>query len=287
MPDSSAYAGLAAWTAARFPASQLVLGVPSYGYISVSTASSLRTRSLQASSWSDTGPPHAFRRTPAFNFVDPYMFAAELAPVDNLDFQVKAKPDSVKGGDDQSDRGGNDGENSEGTDDEGAGAGSEDDGDSAEDNPGVEQGQDQGSLGFDAAPPSVESAPQHAAPIASADDSGQIQFRDMVYQGVLQYQPLGQTPSSPSAVLIGSTEVNNDYEGWSGFQRHWDNCSSTPFIRSAAAKQVIPYDDAVSLALKAAFAQQSGMLGVNMFDVHGDTDQWELTDALRQGLGLP
>lgn len=108
----------------------------------------------------------------------------------------------------------------------------------------------------------------------------------MVYQGVLQYQPLGQSPSAPSGVMVGSAEITNDYEGWSGFARLWDNCSDTPFLRSAGAKQVIPYDDAVSLALKAAFAVQSGLLGVNMFDVHGDTDDWELTDALRQALGL-
>ena len=36
----------------------------------------------------------------------------------------------------------------------------------------------------------------------------------------------------------------------------------------------------------AAFAQGVGLLGVNMFDISGDTDQWDLTDAVRKGLGL-
>ncbi|KAJ7228536.1 glycoside hydrolase [Mycena pura] len=43
-PEASAKAGVRAWTAAGFPASKLVLGVPSYGYLSHSTATRLRTR---------------------------------------------------------------------------------------------------------------------------------------------------------------------------------------------------------------------------------------------------
>lgn len=296
MPNSSAYAGLAAWTAAGFPASQLVLGVPSYGYISVSTASSLRTRSLQASApfWRfDEDAARAFRRAPNIDFVDPFVLAAELGAAENYSFQLKAKPEGAKGGGSGHGDGGKNGgknggnggneDSGQGDDDEDGGEDKDEDSDVAQDE---NEDQDQDDPGFTAKPPTVESAPQHSAPIASADDSGQIQFRDLVYQGVLQYKPLGQTPSAPTGVLIGSNEINNDYEGWSGFSRHWDNCSNTPFLRSPAAKQVIPYDDAVSLALKAAFVTQAGMLGVNLFDVHGDTDQWDLTDALRQGLGL-
>jgi chitinase len=36
--------------------------------------------------------------------------------------------------------------------------------------------------------------------------------------------------------------------------------------------------------LKAAFAKKMGMCGVNMFDVHGDTDGWDLVDAIRRSL---
>jgi chitinase len=38
--------------------------------------------------------------------------------------------------------------------------------------------------------------------------------------------------------------------------------------------------------MKAAFAKGAGLKGVNMFDVHGDTKDWTLTDAIRAGLGL-
>ncbi|KAG6854842.1 hypothetical protein C0991_012032 [Blastosporella zonata] len=43
-PDSNAVAAVNKWTAAGFPLSQLVLGVPSYGYLSSSNAQSLRQR---------------------------------------------------------------------------------------------------------------------------------------------------------------------------------------------------------------------------------------------------
>lgn len=59
-----------------------------------------------------------------------------------------------------------------------------------------------------------------------------------------------------------------------------------PFLRSPAASQVITYDDPESLQLKAQFAKEAGIKGVNMFDVHGDTASWELIDAVRSGLGL-
>ena len=57
-------------------------------------------------------------------------------------------------------------------------------------------------------------------------------------------------------------------------------------MRSEDARQVVTYDDPVSLEMKGQLVRQAGMLGVNMFDVHGDTDEWALVDSLRKGLGL-
>ncbi|KAG8921189.1 hypothetical protein FRC00_008372, partial [Tulasnella sp. 408] len=97
--------------------------------------------------------------------------------------------------------------------------------------------------------------------------SGQVQFNSLISQGALQ-------------------KKNGAYVGSGGFTRYWDSCSSTPFLRSPAAGQVITYDDPESLQLKAQFAKEAGIKGVNMFDVHGDTASWELIDAVRSGLGL-
>ncbi|CUA69068.1 Chitinase 4 [Candida albicans SC5314] [Rhizoctonia solani] len=100
------------------------------------------------------------------------------------------------------------------------------------------------------------------------DDSGQVQFRQLVEAGALKLNS------------------NGNYVGAGGFNRFWDVCSSTPYLVSQNAKQVVAYDDPQSLGMKAAFARGAGLLGVNMFDVHGDTETWTLTDAIREGLGF-
>ncbi|KAJ3515446.1 hypothetical protein NLJ89_g1753 [Agrocybe chaxingu] len=50
---------------------------------------------------------------------------------------------------------------------------------------------------------------------------------------------------------------------------------------------VITYDDLESLNMKAAFAKRVGMLGINFFDIHGDTDQWDLMATIRKSMSLP
>jgi chitinase len=97
-----------------------------------------------------------------------------------------------------------------------------------------------------------------------------VQFGELVRQGVLR-----RDPTSPGG-----------YVGGGGFTREWDACSSTPFLRSEATGQIITYDDAQSLELKSAYVKQSGLLGINIFDIHGDTNEWELFASIRRGLGV-
>jgi chitinase len=104
-------------------------------------------------------------------------------------------------------------------------------------------------------------------------DSGQIQFRDLVSQGALVCTTTAN-PDGPRSCVAGG-----------GFEEFWDGCSSTPFLRSPSAGQVVTYDDPKSLEMKAQLARELRILGTNMFDVHGDTDQWDLTKSVRKGLG--
>ncbi|EIN10400.1 glycoside hydrolase [Punctularia strigosozonata HHB-11173 SS5] len=161
-PHASAHAAVAQWTAAGFPADQLVLGLPSYGYVSQSSAERLRQRAV-----------------------------------------------TLK------------------TEDGG---------------------------------------------------EGQIQFRDLIRQGALALAAPTTDPSAP--------EYKAKFVGTGGYTRYWDECSATPYLRSEKAGQVVTFDDPESIGLKAAFAKEAEMLGVNMFDVHGDTDRWDLIDAARDGLKL-
>ncbi|KAG9015421.1 hypothetical protein FRB94_000025 [Tulasnella sp. JGI-2019a] len=98
-------------------------------------------------------------------------------------------------------------------------------------------------------------------------EDGQISFSAIISQRALKLQ-------------------DGAYVGAGGYKRNWDDCSSTPFLRSESAGQVITYDDPESIQLKGAFALKAGIRGVNMFDAHGDTASWELIDAARQGLGI-
>jgi len=170
-PAANAVAAINAWTAAGVPPTQLVLGVPSYGYVSHSDATGLRQRDDQ-----NVQPPPLPPPPP------PY-----------------ARVVTEEGG-----------------------------------------------------------------------DSGPVQFRGLVDQGVLC-----NDPNWPGG-----------YHGCGGFTREWDACSSTPFLRSEVVGQVIAYDDVQSLGLKSSLVRERKLLGVNMFDLHGDTDQWELVDSVRRGLGL-
>lgn len=123
-----------------------------------------------------------------------------------------------------------------------------------------------------------KSQPSSSVKVVNEDGSsdGQVQFRELLRQGAL----IRQTST------ISDTQNVTSFVGGAGFERHWDSCSETPFLRSSVSRQVIAYDDLESLGLKVLFAREVGMLGVNLFDVHGDTDNWDLTNLIRDVLVL-
>ncbi|KAI0750764.1 glycoside hydrolase [Daedaleopsis nitida] len=203
---SNALSALQLWTSAGFAPSQLVLGVPSYGYISRSSELSLQTRSPRSRARArlrDGQRPGRRRRRRAL---------LDVAAEGILPGVVRVKNED------------------------------------------------------------------------GGTDDGQVQFRELVRQGIVQ-------ANTGSDVNVASLPLGNGagrrlFAGAGGFVRMWDACSSTPYLRSADARQVVTYDDPASLEMKAELVRGAGMRGVNMFDVHGDTDAWDLTDALRRGLGL-
>ncbi|KAF8621678.1 hypothetical protein AX15_007691 [Amanita polypyramis BW_CC] len=169
-PDASAAGAFKAWTASGFPASKVVLGLPTYGYVSKSSAAGLRTRSP------------SLRKHAKETLGDPVTVV-----------------------------------NSDG--------GSE----------------------------------------------GQVLFRELVQQDVLVRDFDHQTGKV-------------DYISSGGFERMWDQCSSTPYLRSALVDQIVTYDDPDSVGLKTKFARAVGMLGINFFDLHGDTPEWDLINAAAKAL---
>ncbi|THV08424.1 glycoside hydrolase family 18 protein [Dendrothele bispora CBS 962.96] len=86
--------------------------------------------------------------------------------------------------------------------------------------------------------------------------------------------------------LVKQNIIDKSFQPLEGWTREWDSCSSTPFLRDLDGYQAVSYDDDVSLGMKAKFAREMGMLGTNMFELSGDTPDWILLDAVREGLGL-
>ncbi|KAI0719635.1 glycoside hydrolase [Cerioporus squamosus] len=240
--SANALSALQAWTDAGFPPHQLVLGVPSYGYISRSTVSNLQTRALRRRQFSGAsrGRRNRQRRQKQRRRQD----HPGRSPVPTLEWFSSL----------------------------------------ADVFPGVVRVQNED----------------------GGTNDGQVQFSDLVRQGILQAYSsspsadpstgTGTTPAYTGSfsgadagalrLAIENAEPRSLFAGDQGFVRMWDACSSTPYLRSEAAGQVVTYDDPVSLEMKAQMVRQAGMRGVNVFDVHGDTDGWDLADALRRGLGL-
>ncbi|WVW86237.1 hypothetical protein I302_108279 [Kwoniella bestiolae CBS 10118] len=177
-PLANAYAAVSSWTGAGMPANQITLGVPAYGYLQKSTASSLKQRRRS----SFPLPPHK----------------------NSNDSRIANRASDVTI---YNDWGG------------------------------------------------------------SSD--GQIMFDSLVEQGALKLQ-------------------DGEYVGSGGFTRHWDSCSSTPWLKSSSSGQIITYDDTQSMNLKGQFAAQVGLRGCNVFSIDGDWtgSSWPLTDSVRSGLGL-
>ncbi|BGO90605.1 hypothetical protein NBRC10512v2_002857 [Rhodotorula toruloides] len=109
--------------------------------------------------------------------------------------------------------------------------------------------------------------------VGTGDLSGlsgnQIQFVDMINYGV----------------LVKDT-TTFEWVGANGYTRAWDTCSSTPYLYDTSRNVVITYDDPHSLGLKGQLASQQGIGGMAMWDISGDTTDFQLTQSWRSSMGL-
>ena len=234
------------WNAAGFSPSQLVLGVPAYAYISRSTASSLRQKRVLD------------RRSANIRVVNDAggTDSGQVQFRDLIKQGVLTRTNRVL----QS--------SSSGDDNESLGN---------PPYPGVETDVDTGCIDAEDYEDEDDEKSQLTLSLSPA---GGLVVAPVVLDLDSSPGSVASPPSTPNVFTAAS------FDGAGGFTRHWDVCSSTPFLRSEFAEQIITFDDPESLGLKAAWAREAGMLGVNMFDVHGDTDDWDLIDALRMGLGI-
>ncbi|GAA5927503.1 hypothetical protein JCM3775_006001 [Rhodotorula graminis] len=100
-------------------------------------------------------------------------------------------------------------------------------------------------------------------------EGNQIQFVDLINYGVIVKDP-----------------TTLEFVGTNGYTRKWDTCSSTPFLYNKSRKVVITYDDPHSLGLKGALAADQKIGGMLMWDLSGDTLDFQLTQSYRSAMGL-
>ncbi|GAA5944465.1 glycoside hydrolase family 18 protein [Sporobolomyces koalae] len=98
-------------------------------------------------------------------------------------------------------------------------------------------------------------------------DGNQINFNDMINYGVI-------------------VKKGVNFVGANGYTRKWDDCSSTPFLYNTDRKVVVTYDDPQSLGLKGDMAYHKGIAGLAMWDMSGDTSDFQLTQSWRSAMGL-
>ncbi|KAH9817267.1 family 18 glycoside hydrolase [Melampsora americana] len=69
-------------------------------------------------------------------------------------------------------------------------------------------------------------------------------------------------------------------QGIAGYQRHYDNCTHTPFLYHPETKHLITYEDPGSILEKSRFAKEHDLGGINVFDTTGDTPEARLLPAI-------
>lgn len=79
-------------------------------------------------------------------------------------------------------------------------------------------------------------------------------------------------------------ELQRDFIGHNGFERHWDAAAQEPYLWNAATRTFVSYDDPQSLKLKAAFVRARRLGGIMYWEQSQDP-HGELLGVLAAGLG--
>ena len=67
---------------------------------------------------------------------------------------------------------------------------------------------------------------------------------------------------------------------YKNLNRMWDNVSKVPYLVNSAGSMVLTYDDAESVALKAAYVKEKGLLGAMYWNIEADDANWTLSKAI-------
>ncbi|KAK4705493.1 chitinase, partial [Phenoliferia sp. Uapishka_3] len=287
-PNANEKSSIAAWTAAGMPASKILMGVPSYGYISSSTATTL----VHKRSVSDVSPGIAKRSTGISNRERASKLHAE-SKKSQLEAEKSQMHKSFEFGQVKAAK------RHEATRVAEVAARALD-----RENTLTKRGTvivcpnnhsghpcagivDQNATTSDWNPlkgqtptNSTTSDPGVFTPGVGVGKLGNGNLADIDGNQIQFYQLLSY------GVMVQDSSNLETYTGTNGYTNMWDKCSNTPYLYDTDRAIVITYDDPKSMILKAQLAKASNLAGINMWDISGDTSSWTLVNAYRKGMGL-
>ncbi|KAM0788680.1 hypothetical protein ACM66B_002777 [Microbotryomycetes sp. NB124-2] len=289
-PGANAQSAIDAWTAAGMPANKIYLGVPAYGYVSASTATSLvhrRSLSNRDLAGATQESPSALNTNSDEPYVSPFRLAFEKGHRE-LRQRLQARRRALRQGVDFSKRqvfnstassniikttnprtgeeiiycpGNHSGQPCPGVKGQNIT-------ESTNWNPLV----DLGNSTSNSTDPGVFNPGNWGKTKLGNGDLTGLEGNQVNYWKLLAY-----------AVMV---EDGSKTVGVNGYTRAWDTCSSTPFLYDVSRRAVVTYDDAQSMRLKGQLAKQRSIGGIMMWEMSGDTLSLTLTKAWRSGMGL-
>ncbi|GAA5895066.1 hypothetical protein JCM6882_008275 [Rhodosporidiobolus microsporus] len=269
-PNANMASAISQWTAAGMPASKILMGVPAYGYISSSTATSLihKRDDVPTTGLSNRHLANIVHEERNWSAGHRWYIEGQRQAAARRRARRAAKRELRKQQTEQLAKRGSiivcpnnhSGKPCEGVTGQNI----------SEIN--WNPLQSNGSSGPITGPDGVFNPGAGPGKVGKGDLSGlegnQIQFVDLINYGVIIKNSAG------------------DWVGTNGYTRAWDDCSSTPYLYDTSRKVVITYDDPESLALKGELAAKDSIGGILMWDLSGDTKDFQLTQSYRTGMGL-
>ena len=116
-----------------------------------------------------------------------------------------------------------------------------------------------------------------------------IPFYGRSYAGVQApgiNQPFtGAGPGTYESGFLDYKDIQQNYAGKDGYEYYWDDIAGVPYLYNDAKEEFVSYDDARSIAGKAAYVAENGLGGVMIWEL--SSDNGDLVQAVHDGFGNP
>ena len=95
----------------------------------------------------------------------------------------------------------------------------------------------------------------------------------------------GTGPGTYENGFLDYKDIQQNYVEKNGYEYYWDDIAGVPYLYNDAKQEFVSYDDARSIAGKAAYVTEKGLGGVMIWEL--STDNGDLIQAVHDGFGNP